>query len=733
MIRQKALTLAAAATLLLLAHGPVAADYYSDEVEKRILAEAEARKRERSLAEGKFRENRKAASLGDKVAQYEMGVAYASSSSHPVEQNHQLAFEWFLKSAQQGYGPAQDRVGDYYYQGQHAVGPDQQKARYWYEHAAAQGIDSAMYMLAGMYEEGNGGPKNPVKARDLYIKLAREHKVYDDRAARGLVRLYKEHFPDDPDVVRWLEIAHEAGWDSSTLDLIEIYSEGRLVRKNDAKVFSYLQQLTKRNPNLLQQKFMLATMYEEGRGVRRDKKKADAMFSELFEFKYPPAILRAAEKGDAQAQYDVAQTYIGRSAVEENHELAFEWFLKSAQQGYGPAQALVGDYYFHGNDVVERDRLQAIYWYEKAVDHSIMSAIYQLGQIYSELDDDGVPVDLPRALHMFRRILAGTPKHGKYYIDAAVAKVDLYKEYDPDSWRRRHWMEEVHKYGSSHDAWARITRDLIAGATDNAKRYSYLTTLSRRTRLFPEEKFMLATMYENGHGVSRDLEKAEKLFSELAKVKYPPAVLREAIEKHWDAAWHNNDAQAQYEIAQAYIDKGDLSDEERESTIEWLEMAAKQKHKEARVILSVIYTNPISGHYYDKDKGLAIMEEVASEGDTEVQMLLVDLLRGEDDAKALYWLQMAADQGSAKAQYYLGMAYLEGQMGAPKDAEKAVELFYSASKFITNAAYEMGRAFEYGHGMIEVDLEGAMEWYESAANAGFGPAIDRLAELKGTQ
>jgi len=56
-----------------------------------------------------------------------------------VEVDYNIALEWYLKAAEQGYAMAQNSVGVMYHLGEGVVEEDVQKAVLWYSKAAAQG------------------------------------------------------------------------------------------------------------------------------------------------------------------------------------------------------------------------------------------------------------------------------------------------------------------------------------------------------------------------------------------------------------------------------------------------------------------------------------------------------------------------------------------------------------------------------------------------------------------
>lgn len=64
-----------------------------------------------------FNENLKKANKGDAKAQYEVGKTYYYPLSRAVESDPKIGFEWLLKSAKQGYAPAQERLAEVYLKG----------------------------------------------------------------------------------------------------------------------------------------------------------------------------------------------------------------------------------------------------------------------------------------------------------------------------------------------------------------------------------------------------------------------------------------------------------------------------------------------------------------------------------------------------------------------------------------------------------------------------------------
>ena len=77
-------------------------------------------------------------------------------------------------------------------------------------------------------------------------------------------------------------------------------------------------------------------------------------------------------------QKKLADIYKNDKSLEENAEVALEWFEKAANQGDVESQNFMGDYYFNEENEAHDYKL-AIYWYEKASKSGSAYAQYMLG------------------------------------------------------------------------------------------------------------------------------------------------------------------------------------------------------------------------------------------------------------------------------------------------------------------------------------------------------------------
>ena len=116
--------------------------------------------------------------------------------------------------------------------------------------------------------------------------------------------------------------------------------------------------------------FNLACRYNKGDGVARDVKLALKLLH------------KAAENGHAKAQFCLACCYRDGEGVSRNKSKAFKWLVKSAEQGYSYAQYNLGLFYYNG-DGIEQDRSEAMRWFRKAAEQGhakAQDALRKLGQ-----------------------------------------------------------------------------------------------------------------------------------------------------------------------------------------------------------------------------------------------------------------------------------------------------------------------------------------------------------------
>jgi len=106
-----------------------------------------------------------------------------------------------------------------------------------------------------------------------------------------------------------------------------------------------------------------------------------------------------ADRGDADAQYNIAQAYFLGRGVPQNSNLAEQWYERAARQGHEEAQANYGLLLFQNGR-----RREAMPWIQQAATRGDPRAQYVFGTAL--YNGDLVPADLPRAYAMMSRAAA---------------------------------------------------------------------------------------------------------------------------------------------------------------------------------------------------------------------------------------------------------------------------------------------------------------------------------------
>lgn len=109
---------------------------------------------------------------------------------------------------------------------------------------------------------------------------------------------------------------------------------------------------------------------------------------------------KAANLGDAFAQFRMGFHYYLPKGVKQDYAVAFKWFSKAAQAGRPEAQTLLAEMYYHGRGVA-KDEQQAFVWYSKAANQNEPAAQTALGTFYKL--GIGVGTNLAQAVNWYEK------------------------------------------------------------------------------------------------------------------------------------------------------------------------------------------------------------------------------------------------------------------------------------------------------------------------------------------
>lgn len=334
-------------------------------------------------------------------ARYRMADFYLRGSGVP--QDLALAVEIFRDLSNKNYGPASARLGDLYRDGLYFQ-LDYAEALRHYEMAFQQGFARAELRIAKMYLNGFGVARDPVTARDIYIRYAADgdpDSAYGvAQSTEAIARQAGEPFPAT--AKDWYEGTYRAGHESGSIRLAEILYFG-LIGKSDAeRAFDILENLSESNSQRASMKLaellmkensphynpVLAIHYlekamQQGDGEARIKladiharlpgqdneQKAIGIYRDLM------------TEGNIVATYKLARLYeqkLGEDAITTE---ILGWYRTARDAGYPPAQVRYADLQFEGIGIPQ-DIYSAITTYQELSSRGLGQATFRIGRLY---------------------------------------------------------------------------------------------------------------------------------------------------------------------------------------------------------------------------------------------------------------------------------------------------------------------------------------------------------------
>ena len=219
-------------------------------------------------------------------------------------------------------------------------------------------------------------------------------------------------------------------------------------------------------------------------------------------------MVKSANAGYARAQAVVA-SLIDHGAVPEgltgDDQSALAWMTKAADQGDAEAQYQLGQYY-ESDRYADRDLGQAVQWYGKAADQGNVRAMVALADLY--IDGNQVPRDTDRALDLYRKAADA---------DDAQAEVALGAAYYDGKVTGKDYGQAAKYYAMAanhcdHAAQFRLGFLYQTGQGVGHDDGKAADLYSQSARWQSSAAYNLGIMYEKGQGVSQDYAKAAENF-----------------------------------------------------------------------------------------------------------------------------------------------------------------------------------------------------------------------------
>ena len=265
--------------------------------------------------DAKTKSFRAKAEKGDAQAQFDLGSLYLFHDyDSNFEVDHAKGMGWIRKSAAQGNVRAQDLMGCLHYQGR-ILAKDEVEAVKWFRKAAAQGDAYAQFNLGHCFYKGEGVVKNMDEA----------------------VRLFR--------------LAAARGEETAQHKLARILESGEGVPKDYAEAARLFFNLA-----LQAERTLPKIPWPHRSRSALDLNSADGNSAS--------SLRKAADAGDAQAQYLMGKNHYFGIGLPEDHVQAVKWWLKAAEQADSASQFNLGVMYFHGRGT-GKNFAEATKWFRK--------------------------------------------------------------------------------------------------------------------------------------------------------------------------------------------------------------------------------------------------------------------------------------------------------------------------------------------------------------------------------
>lgn len=422
---------------------------------------------------------------------------------------------------------------------------------------------------------------------------------------------------------------------------------------------------------------------QENSGTAESVPASETVFSENESGIDFDVVLKAAEAGDAEAQFRLYLHYALSGTGDE--EKSLKWLIRAAESEHADAQNILAARYMREHRIED-----ALKWWEKAAGNGHPVAQFWFGCYLVTGIEDCLEADVPRALDLIS--------------ESAIAGYESAQIWLGNAYCDGEFVEQNYELAAT---WYRA-----AAESGNA-----------------EAQFCLAMVYASGLAVPGDSLEASEWLKKAAESGLADAqgylahyyfigkLVEQSYEKAtewWTKAAEQGDPRAQHSLAQCYRD-GTGVPADKAKALEWFKKAAEQNHAGAQMALAVAYRDG-DGVPADMTEGLRWMIRAHVHGYENAREEFWTPLLNDMEA-AFKNLERAAESGETAAQKALGEIYRLGR-GVPVDEEKAIA-WYRRAADVGDAEAQAELASIYwnrGNG------EEAFVWAKKASVQGNGTA-----------
>lgn len=392
----------------------------------------------------------RAANAGNRMAMSDLYYIYFMGKEG-LERNPEMAFKWGLMAAQAGDPTAMKNVADMYYEGD-GVARDGLQAARWYEKILSYSDfkEQALMSLVRIFLYGEGAQADHCRAHSFCMMAIEMNKHWAMRMMGDMYARGQCVEKDYDQAMVWYGKAQENG-DSfakygiekleAERDLLGIWvvssgaqgSQGagdKIITPGDGKYTEYktgfadadlAEVLDKANAGDRDAMGEMGNRYNRGIGVDKDIDIAWQWY------------MKAAENDNVGAQYYVGLVLYNYNHAEKKDPVrGRQWMEKAAQQNFAPAQHGLGDleykpvlfeikWDFNNEYVIDQERVcRGFAWYEKAAKQNYAPSQRQIGFMY--LEGHCVRADRDLALLWLRAAAANGDQEATNFLNEEVIR-----------------------------------------------------------------------------------------------------------------------------------------------------------------------------------------------------------------------------------------------------------------------------------------------------------------------
>jgi hypothetical protein len=302
------------------------------------------------------------------------------------------------------------------------------------------------------------------------------------------------------------------------------------------------------------------------------------------------AIIEKANKGDANAQYELSGIYLYGKGIPQDGNESMKWLKKSAEGGHAWAQKIMilaahdyndrirwctkaaergdawaqlmlGAMYNYGEGVIQ-DYNEAAKWYRKAAEQGDANAQRDLGTMYYE--GKGVPQDYKEAIKWYRKAAEQGDAEIQFFLGRIYALgIGIAQDYN----EAIKWLTKAAEQGNegSKSLLGLMNYKGDGGQQSNKEAINWYIKTAEIG--LPWAQTDLGVRYYKGEGVIEDYNEAAKW-------------VRKAAEQNWP--------DAQFKLGIMYY-KGEGVPQDYKESVKWYKKAAEQGLSKAQFILGNIY------------------------------------------------------------------------------------------------------------------------------------------------